>query len=95
METAARQQAAAFLAAMDIDAAARAQVRTYVAFGPPAAVLRQAVRGLGVDLVVLGTHGRGAVLEVLVASVAKDILDQVPCDALLVRTPDPAEAQGG
>ncbi|MFG1359103.1 universal stress protein [Xanthobacter pseudotagetidis] len=95
MQEAARQKAAAFLASMDLDAATRTQVRTFVEFGEPATVLRQGVKDLGVDLIVLGTHGRGALLEVLVGSVAKDILDQVPCDALLVRTPDRAEAQGG
>ena len=38
-------------------------------------------------LVVLGTHGRSAFFEVLIGSVAKQIMEELPCDALVVRDP--------
>ena len=40
-----------------------------------------------VDLIVLGTQCRSAIVEALVGSVAKAIVNEVPCDALVVRPP--------
>ncbi|MGO4833787.1 universal stress protein, partial [Rhizobiaceae sp. 2RAB30] len=37
-----------------------------------------------VDLVVLGTHGRRALFEAFIGSTARQLLGQVPCDALVV-----------
>lgn len=50
-------------------------------------LLREYAREQGVDLVVLGTHGRSAMFEVLLGSVAKEIMEHLPCDALVVREP--------
>lgn len=58
--------------------------------GPPDALLRDYVHHEGADLVVLGTHGRSALFEVLLGSVAKQILEHLPCDALVVREPQAA-----
>ena len=55
--------------------------------GLPTFLLRDYVREKGVDLVVLGTHGRSAILEVFIGSVAKAIMDEAPCDALVIREP--------
>lgn len=55
--------------------------------GPPTFLLREYVREKDVDLVVLGTHGRSAILEIFIGSTAKAIMDEVPRDALLVREP--------
>ncbi len=38
-----------------------------------------------IDLVVLGSSGRNAIVEVLVGCTAKSIMHEVPCDTLLVR----------
>jgi nucleotide-binding universal stress UspA family protein len=45
------------------------------------------VRDREVDLVVLGTHGRSGLLEVFLGSVARRIMDALPCDPLIVRGP--------
>lgn len=60
--------------------------------GAPAALLRDYALSHGVDLVALGTHGRSAVFEIFLGSVAKDIVDLLPCDALVVREPRAARA---
>lgn len=55
--------------------------------GAPPQLVRDYVRTQAADLVVLGTHGRGAVLEAFIGSVAKSILSTLPCDALVLRGP--------
>lgn len=55
--------------------------------GAPPQVVREFVQRHGADLVVLGTRGRGAMLEALLGSTAKSILAMLPCDALVVRRP--------
>jgi nucleotide-binding universal stress UspA family protein len=59
----------------------------FVEYGEPARLLRNYVRAGDADLVVLGSHGRSAIFEIFIGSVAKRILDRLPCDALLVREP--------
>ncbi|QOZ06701.1 universal stress protein [Bradyrhizobium sp. CCBAU 51765] len=58
--------------------------------GAPWELLREYVQEKAVDLVVLGTQGRSAVMEVLLGSVAKMIVDEVHCDALVIRAPPAA-----
>lgn len=53
--------------------------------GSPELLLRNYVRDLNVDLVVLGMHRRNAIVELIAGSVAKTIMDDVPCDVLVVQ----------
>jgi nucleotide-binding universal stress UspA family protein len=55
--------------------------------GAPDHLLRDYVRDRDVDLVVLGTHGRGALFEVFIGSVAKQIMHDLPCGTLVIREP--------
>ena len=55
--------------------------------GPPQQIIREYVQMHGGDLVVLGTQGRGAVMEAFLGSTTKNILSALPCDALVVRGP--------
>lgn len=55
--------------------------------GTPSQLLREYVREKEVDLVVLGTHGRSAVSEMFLGSVAKHLADEVPCDVMVIREP--------
>ena len=41
-----------------------------------------------IDLIVLGTHGRGAVERLLVGSVAEKVVRTAPCPVLTVRHPE-------
>jgi universal stress protein family protein len=62
--------------------------------GGAAQLVRDYVHDRGADLVVLRTHGRGAVLEALLGSTAKSTLS-LPCDALVVRGPRQGAPHGG
>jgi nucleotide-binding universal stress UspA family protein len=55
-----------------------------IEWGEPARLLRELAAYRDIDLVVLGTHGRSALLEAFIGSTAKLILTQLPCDALVV-----------
>jgi hypothetical protein len=76
---------AEFLNSMIMPEEARVRLIKLVELGRPAVLVREYVRDRGSDLVVLGTHGRGAMLEALLGSTAKSILSSLPCDALVVR----------
>lgn len=60
--------------------------------GAPDSLLETYVRDNGADLAVVGTRGRGALVEAFLGSVAKRILASVPCDALVVRAAKSAAA---
>lgn len=84
-----------FLVSSGVDAEQRQRLDPLTERGRPGQLVREYVRDRGADLVVLGTHGRGAMLEALTGSTAKDILSTLPCDALVVRGPrQPSSATG-
>ena len=83
--TAVRQECETFV--QGVSGAAGRQPQVVIDEGAPEALLRDYVRDREVDLVVLGTHGRSGLLEVFLGSVARRIMDALPCDALIVRGP--------
>ena len=62
----------------------RARLGVAIEWGDPASLLRELVRKIDADLVVMGTYGRGPLLHALVGSVAKRIVERLPCDALVI-----------
>ena len=71
----------------DLHAMAEAVIGT-----PPPAIIEYA-GGRGVDLIVMGTHGRGGMSHLLLGSVAERVVRTAPCPVLTVRSaPKPAEA---
>ena len=78
-----------FLASIFLPEEERRRIAALIEPGAPQPLVREYVRERGADLVVLGTHGRGAMLEALLGSTAKSILSSLPCDALVVRGPRP------
>jgi nucleotide-binding universal stress UspA family protein len=47
-------------------------------------VLSELIDRLEIDLVVLGTHGRGGIKKLVLGSVAEEIVDSAPCPVLTV-----------
>lgn len=80
------QECEAFVAGAKRPAGAPAP-RLLVEYGDPAELLRDYAGARELDLAVLGTHGRSALFEAFLGSVAKRIIDEVPCDALVIREP--------
>lgn len=76
-----------FLASIYLPPEDRSRVVPLIEPGPVREIVREYVQVRGADLVVLGTRGRGAVLEALLGSSAKSILATLPCDALVVQGP--------
>jgi len=66
-------------------AAARAVIR--VASAPAHAIIAYA-READVDLIVMGTHGRGRMTHLLMGSVAERVVRLAPCPVLTVRSPE-------
>jgi universal stress protein A len=59
--------------------------RTEVRIGSASAEIVAAASDLHVDLVCIGTHGRGGLARVLLGSVAEHVVRQAPCPVLTVR----------
>jgi nucleotide-binding universal stress UspA family protein len=70
-----------------LSAAERTSLRaeTVVFFGNPAAEILDYVRRASVDLIVMGTHGRGGVAHAVLGSVAEKVVRAAPCPVLTVR----------
>lgn len=55
--------------------------------GDPAAEIVRYVKDAGMDLVVMGTHGRTGLDRLLLGSVAEKVLRDAPCSVLVVKLP--------
>jgi nucleotide-binding universal stress UspA family protein len=53
----------------------------------PAATIVDYARAHMIDLIVLGTHGRGAVAHMFMGNVAERVVRSAPCPVLTVRHP--------
>lgn len=65
--------------------AAGAPVELHTAVGDPAEVVLAAVRKVGADLVVMGSHGRGGLRKLLLGSVVTKVLASSPVPVLVVK----------
>ena len=59
-----------------------------LASNAPALAIAEYAKEAAVDLIVLGTHGRGAVAQLLMGSVAERVVRTAPCPVLTVRHPE-------
>jgi nucleotide-binding universal stress UspA family protein len=66
-------------------------VTTEVLSGKPAASIVEAAGTNNIDLIVMGTHGRGPVMHALMGNVAERVVRTAPCPVLTVRQPTPPE----
>ena len=67
-------------------------ITTEVLFGNPAKAIVQAAHSNQADLIVMGTHGHGAVMHVLLGNVAERVVRMAQCPVLTVREPNAREA---
>ena len=56
--------------------------------GSPFVEIIRYAREQSIDLVVMGTHGRGPVAHMLLGSVAEKVVRKAPCPVLTVRHPE-------
>jgi nucleotide-binding universal stress UspA family protein len=64
------------------------KARSLLKVGSPFLEILHATQGEGVDLVVLGTHGRTGLAHVLMGSVAERVVQKSPVPVLTIRHPD-------
>jgi nucleotide-binding universal stress UspA family protein/mono/diheme cytochrome c family protein len=76
-------------------ALADVKVTTEVLFGPPAFSIIDAAQANESDLIVMGTHGHGAVMHMVMGSVAERVVRGAPCPVLTVREPREREVAKG
>jgi universal stress protein A len=55
--------------------------------GSPAAEIAKYAKETEIDLIVMGTHGRGFVAHAMLGSVAEKVVRTAPCPVLTVRNP--------
>jgi nucleotide-binding universal stress UspA family protein/mono/diheme cytochrome c family protein len=63
------------------------RVTTEVLFGRPASAIIESAGTHKADLIVMGTHGHGAVMHVLMGNVAERVVRTASCPVLTVREP--------
>lgn len=68
----------------------RARVRLLAEQGEPVRLTYEYARDHEADLIALGTHGRSALFDILIGSIARRILETAATDVLLVRDPHSA-----
>jgi nucleotide-binding universal stress UspA family protein len=56
--------------------------------GEPSREIVRFARERGIDLIVMGTHGRGGMAHLLLGSVAEKVVRTAPCPVLTVRHPE-------
>ena len=66
-------------------------VTTEVLFGRPASAIVDAAGANRADLIVMGTHGHGAMMHALMGNVAERVVRTASCPVLTVREPKPRE----
>jgi nucleotide-binding universal stress UspA family protein len=82
IEKESRQRLAALLT--DAERAALRAETALLAGNPFLEIIRYA-KARGVDLIVMGTHGRGPIAHMLLGSVAEKVVRKSPCPVLTVR----------
>jgi nucleotide-binding universal stress UspA family protein len=66
----------------------RFHAQTVIKWGAPFVEIVRYAKEQGIDLVVMGTHGRGPIAHMLMGSVAEKVVRKAPCPVLTVRHPE-------
>jgi nucleotide-binding universal stress UspA family protein len=70
------------------DARKRLDAHLALECGTPFVEIVRYVRAHEIDLIAMGTHGRGGVTHLLMGSVAENVVRSSPCPVLTVRHPE-------
>jgi nucleotide-binding universal stress UspA family protein len=89
-EQGARRSMAETEAAIKAVVPATATIDQRTEMGDPAAMICSVARELGVDVIVVGSHGKGFLSRVLLGSVSEHVTRHAPCPVLVVRSPESA-----
>lgn len=65
----------------------RPAVKASSVIGTPSFEIIRYAKDRGIDLIVIGTHGRGPFAHMLLGSVAEKVVRRAPCPVLTVRHP--------
>lgn len=86
-ETDAEIEAAAVKQLDDVklDSTADLTVKRHAKHGHPFVEIVRYAKDNEVDLIIIGTHGRGAIAHMLLGSVAEKVVRKAPCPVLVVR----------
>lgn len=85
IEASARNQLDKLLPGVDRE---RLDARLVLRTGSPFVEIVRYAREQRVDLIVMGTHGRGPIAHMLMGSVAEKVVRKAPCPVLTVRHPE-------
>lgn len=70
---------------LEVPAPAGMEVVRQVCVGSPFVEITRYAKAHDIHLVVIGTHGRGAIAHMLLGSVAERVVRKAPCPVLVVR----------
>jgi len=73
---------------VDSDRSGPATVPVVVTSSSPALSIVDYAKDHGIDMIVMGTHGRGALARLMMGSVAERVVRLAPCAVLTVRHPE-------
>ncbi len=89
-ETMIRQKARDALTACELpEGFALLRVVRELRSGSPVAQIEEYAKEKGIDLIVMGTHGRSGFSHLLLGSVAENVVRRAPCSVLTVRPAEP------
>ena len=71
-------------ATIDSDGSGPKTIRSVMTSSSPAFAIIDYAREHAIDLIVMGTHGRGAMAHLLLGSVAERVVQHAPCAVLIV-----------
>jgi nucleotide-binding universal stress UspA family protein len=78
------EQMSGFLSGLERNFSGKS-ISQVITHGDPHDVIREQVGVLGIDLLVMGTHGRTGVAHAVLGSVAESFLTNPPCDVVAVK----------
>ncbi|MFT4175151.1 MAG: universal stress protein [Luteolibacter sp.] len=84
----AQNEIVAFLDSAGLASEDRKRVKVHCEIGSPVEALNDCLKRDAIDLVVVGAHGRGLLFEIFVGSNAKQIVENIPADVLVIRSTD-------